>query len=377
VSKWEMVKLKKLCQTTQGVQIPLNKQIDNSKPDYIRYLYISDFKVNTKQLFVKDIFPSKVVTENDLVMANTGSPGAVFKGKYGVLSNNLFKISFDNNVLFNDYLYLYLVSSVFQNKLQSQMKGGIQRHLGHKTIGEQMILLPPFETQKLIAKTLNTAAELIAMRKQQLAELDNLITSIFYDMFGDPVENPKKWSVKALSEITESFIGLTYKPEDVSETGIVVLRSSNIQNDSLDFKDVVRVNKVVKRKLIVQPGDILMCSRNGSKRLVGKAALIQNSDEEMTFGAFMTIIRSNYNVFLITFFRSTAFRNQLFSSETTTINQITKSMLDKIVVPLPPIDLQNQFAHIVTKIEEQKNLVKKAIHEAQHLFDSLMSDYFE
>ena len=82
------------------------------------------------------------------------------------------------------------------------------------------------------------------------------------------------FEIKKLKEIADYFIGLTYSPKDVSDKGTIVLRSSNIQNDRLDLSDIVRVSKPIKENLKVKDGDILMCSRNGSKRLVGKTATI-------------------------------------------------------------------------------------------------------
>ena len=144
------------------------------------------------------------------------------------------------------------------------------------------------------------------------------------------------WEIKRLPEVAEYFIGLTYSPKDVSNKGTIVLRSSNIQNDELDLSNLVRVARPVKEGLIVRKGDILMCSRNGSKRLVGKTALISNLPEEMTFGTFMTVIRGKPNPYLAWFFKSDAFREQIGVGENTMINQITKYMLDAIRVPFPP-----------------------------------------
>jgi type I restriction enzyme S subunit len=142
-----------------------------------------------------------------------------------------------------------------------------------------------------------------------------------------------KRETKILGEIGVGYIGLTYTPDDVSETGTIVLRSGNIQDNKLDFSEVVRVNKRIVEKLKVKNEDILICSRNGSSKLVGKSAIITNLDEVMTFGAFMMIYKSEYNFFLIHFFHSYNFRRQLGKSATTTINQITKKMLDEIEVP--------------------------------------------
>jgi type I restriction enzyme S subunit len=129
----------------------------------------------------------------------------------------------------------------------------------------------------------------------------------------------KGWEIKRLPQIAEYFIGLTYSPKDVSNDGIIVLRSSNIQNDELDLSDLVRVARPVKAMLKVRDGDILMCSRNGSKRLVGKTTVIGSLPEDMTFGTFMTVIRGKHNPYLAWFFKSDAFREQLGVGENTMI----------------------------------------------------------
>ena len=138
-----------------------------------------------------------------------------------------------------------------------------------------------------------------------------------------------------LKELGEYFIGLTYKPENISDKGIIVLRSGNIQDGQFDLSDIVRVDTVIREKQFVKPGDILMCSRNGSARLVGKSTVIPVINEPMTFGAFMTIFRTPYNDYLKFFLQSSSFRKQLSGSKTTTINQITIRMLDNIDMDLP------------------------------------------
>lgn len=181
-------------------------------------------------------------------------------------------------------------------------------------------------------------------------------------MFGDPVNNPKGWEIKRLSEIASYFIGLTYRPADISKKGVLVLRSGNIQDAKLSFLDEVRVDCPVKDNLFVQENDILMCSRNGSAALVGKVALIPKLEEKTTFGAFMTIIRSPYFSFLFTFFQLDAFRLQIDSGRTATINQITKAMLDEVTVPLPPIELQERFAEFVRQSDKSKLILSRFLN---------------
>ena len=248
---------------------------------------------------------------------------------------------------------------------------GYSRH--YKLLKECLVPVPPLQVQKQICSLLDKLSRVIEAKKEQLKELDNLAQAIFYDMFGDTLESAP---TKCLKDVAEYYIGLTYSPKDVADNGTVVLRSSNIQGNVLDFEDTVRVNMAISDKKIVQDGDILMCARNGSARLVGKVARIKNLSEKMSFGAFMTIIRSPYNDFLFQFFLSHYFRNQLITSKTATINQITTKMLDGIKLNVPSPEQQQSFAEKVEAIERQKELINQSIREVQTLFDSRMDYWF-
>ena len=188
----------------------------------------------------------------------------------------------------------------------------------------------------------------------------------------------KGWEYKKLGEIAKCAIGLTYKPENVTEelSGTIVLRSSNIQNSILDFNDIVRVNVPVKEDKIVKDGDILMCSRNGSIRLVGKVALIKNLKERMSYGAFMTIIRSQYNPYLFEYFKTPAFRQYLIAGKTTTVNQITVKMLNNLTIPLPPKSTQLAIVSELDKINELICLKKEQLKDFDNLAQSLFYEMF-
>ena len=119
-----------------------------------------------------------------------------------------------------------------------------------------------------------------------------------------------------------------------------------------------------------------MCSRNGSARLVGKVALIKGIEEPMSFGAFMMIIRSQYYPYLMTYFQMPAFRAQITTGATTTINQITGRMLDNVKLPVPEKTELDYFISFIEQVDKSKFAIQKALDEAQLLFDSLMQEYF-
>jgi type I restriction enzyme S subunit len=151
---------------------------------------------------------------------------------------------------------------------------------------------------------------------------------------------PEHWEVLPLKQIGTALIGLTYSPEDITEKndGTLILRSSNVQNGEISFEDCVYVNKIIPEKLITKHGDILICSRNGSRSLIGKNAYITEISSGVSFGAFMTIFRCNYNEYMKHFFNSYIFEAQSGSFMSSTINQLTISTLNNMQVSLPPAE---------------------------------------
>ena len=153
-----------------------------------------------------------------------------------------------------------------------------------------------------------------------------------------------------------------------------MLRSSNIKNGRLDLCDIVRVAKEIPEKLRVAPNDIIICARNGSKRLVGKSAIVDTVNEPMTFGAFMAICKTPLYKYIYQFLQSDLFFSQLRDvSGTTTINQLTQNNFNAFLVPIPPIEEQER---IVAKIEEIMPIADK-YEKSQEALDKLNAEIFD
>lgn len=174
-----------------------------------------------------------------------------------------------------------------------------------------------------------------------------------------PFEIPENWCWCRLGEIGHTNIGLTYHPQDIKSNGIPVLRSSNIKDDKLDLLDLVRVETNILDNQFVKNGDILICARNGSKKLVGKCILLENLKESFSFGAFMAIFRSEFNNYVLQFLRSNIFRSYLYGSNSTQINQITQEMLKKTLFPLPPLPEQKRIVSAIEKAFAQIDIIEK------------------
>ena len=162
-----------------------------------------------------------------------------------------------------------------------------------------------------------------------------------------PFEIPESWEWVRLGEVGETNIGLTYQPSDKCDKGVIVLRSNNIKNGKINYNDIVMVDCDIPERAQIDKGDLLICVRNGSRALVGKAAIVDKNG--MAFGAFMAKYCSDINEYVNVFLQSPVFRSKLDGVKTETINQITQNMLRTQIIPLPPLEEQYR---IVAKIEE-------------------------
>lgn len=170
---------------------------------------------------------------------------------------------------------------------------------------------------------------------------------------------PSNWIMKKLKFVGSATIGLTYSPDQLTNEnlGIPVLRANNIQNGKITRENMVFVDTKVPNNLILNVGDILICSRNGSRSLIGKNGLITSEFEGMTFGVFNTVFRSKIGDYLYWAMQSPMFKHQSSSFLTSTINQLTTTTLMNLSVPIPPRDEQKKIISYLT--EKERYFVSK------------------
>ena len=193
----------------------------------------------------------------------------------------------------------------------------------------------------------------------------------FPEFFGE-------WEKCSLGEIGHTSIGLTYSPADVAkEDGIIVLRSSNIQDGEIDYKDLVRVNKKIKDSLFTKKDDILICARNGSPRLIGKNALISDVDAGHSYGAFMMVYRSEENPFVRQLLCTKRYFAQVGENLGARINQITTSDMNSFEFFFPQSkEERNKIALFLRIIDERISTQKKIINKYESLIRGLTDNAF-
>ena len=347
-------------------------------------------KITYSSIALRNIDQSKIgdnyLNQGDLLIEKSGgtkthSVGYVnyFEGenqKY-VANNFILAIRPNPQLVLPKYLF-YGIRHSYEN--------GVYADCFNKTTGIQNLKKDAYlsknisfrdtEEQKVIVSELDSIDFLITLKRKALENMNELVKSRFIEMFGHYFEDVR-YFVK-VGDIATATIGLTYKPDNVTDEGIIVLRSGNIQNAELCLSDdIVRVSNIrIKEDKFVRENDILMCSRNGSARLVGKCCLIPKLNEQMSYGAFMTVIRSKYPYFLNGFFNSTYFLQQLTGTQTASVNQITTGMLNSYTVIKPSDTEENEFAEFVKLIDKSKFVVQQQIKDLQELLDKKMDEYF-
>lgn len=186
-----------------------------------------------------------------------------------------------------------------------------------------------------------------------------------------------EWADVKLCNVTEILTGLTYSPEDVKKNGVLVLRSSNIQNDKLVLNDNIYVDESKIYSSKVKVGDIIMCVRNGSSSLIGKTAIVREKIDA-TFGAFMSNLRCYDFInceFIYYFFKTSKFREEVDKILGATINQIIKSDLNKLVFKVPTdIKEQEAIAFILTSMDEEIENLEKEKEKIEKIKDGAMDD---
>ena len=282
------------------------------------------------------------------------------------------------------YLLHYLNNGSLSKLIDSVSTIGAQPKLALYAIQGMPIFLPSLDEQTKISSFLSAVDEKISQLSQKHQLLSQYKQGMMQKLFSQQIRFKaddgsefEEWESRTLAEVGENIIGLTYSPTDVTNdgSGILVLRSSNIKNGRLNKNDQVRVNKKIKDKILVQPNDILICTRNGSQRLIGKSVII-NDNEVMTFGAFMSVYRSQYNRFIAYLMQTPWFFEQVQMNLGARINQITTGTLNEFTFDFPCLEEQTKIANFLSAIDQKIEVIEQQIEQAKQWKKGLLQQMF-
>ena len=325
----------------------------------------------------------KIIPKNTVIMSFKLSIGKVAITPKEMYSNEAIMSFIDKGVLKIEPVYLYYLL-MHKDWDTGTNKAVMGKTLNKATLSQMTVNIHGYSEQIEIIKALDAASSIIAARKQQLTELDNLIKARFVEMFGDSEFNTMQWPTKKLSELCYVSSSKRIYQNEQSTEGVPFLRISdlneridNVKNAPELFIPMNKYNELKENGLVPAGGDILVTSRG----TLGRCYIVRPEDE-FYFQDGMISWLSDFShqitsLYLSQLFTMSGIQKQIASLQAgSTVAYLSISMLKKLDIMLPPLNLQNQFAVFIEQTDKSKAAVQKALDETQLLFDSLMQKYF-
>lgn len=387
---WEYKKLGELCCPKSKIQ-RATKCFGGS--DEILYIDISSIdnsvqEVNSITSFTMSNAPSRAqqkVEYGDIIVStvrpNLKNVAVIKQHDSNLVVSSGFCVLRTTDDIERNYLFRYITSDIFTQHLMKLTTGANYPAVRDLDVRDSTIPLPPLSTQLAIVSELDKINELIRLKKEQLKDFDNLAQSLFYEMFGDPVENEKGWEVKTFGEIGSVERGAGISKKDFVKEGLPCIHYGQLHTilgprTTKHFTSIPH-NLLPKYK-IAHTGDLVMAITSedveGSCKstvwlgdydiIVGSDAAIFHHKQDGTFLSYYTMTKA--------FFNEKAKYAKGFK-----VTHISAKEIEKIPVYLPPLSLQRLFAQRIEQIEREKSEVQKSIQDLETLLASRMQYWFE
>lgn len=373
---WEEKKLGEVAELLNGRAYKQEELLEDGE---YRVLRVGNFNTNDRWYYSDlQLEDSKYANYGDLLyLWATNFGPELWKEEKVIYHYHIWKISGYSNILDKYYFYTFLEKD--KNRIKQNTNGSTMVHITKGMMEERVLTFPSLPEQTVIGSFFQDIDQLISLQQRKLEVLKEQKKTYLKLLF--PAKGQTKpalrfagfedeWKEVKLGEIAELKRGLTYKPTSVVENGIRVLRSSNIDGDVFKKQeDDVFVEDSSVTIPYVQFGDILITAANGSSKLVGKHAIIEDS-EKMVHGGFMLLARSKQYKFLNALLSSewySRFINVSVAGGNGAIGNLSKSNLEKEIVLCPTIPEQEAIGSFfqdldkaIAKQEEKVNQLKES-----------------
>jgi type I restriction enzyme S subunit len=346
---------------TEGYPLVTSKNLVDGKIDFSTCSFISkeDHEAISKRSAVDD---------GDILYAmigTIGNPVVIEKNcEFSIKNVALFK--FNNENVFNRYIYYFLNSAVASRQFGSVSRGGTQKFVSLSNIRNLQIPLPPLPEQKRIAAILDKADSLRRKNQQAIQLADKFLRAVFLDLFGDPVTNPKGWEVKSLKDqIAHANNGLSRRRKETENEGDIVLRLQDVQYDGIQFEKELNRIKLDDKEVLrykVDVDDILFIRVNGNPDYVGRSAVFKGHIEPVYHNDHLIRIKTGvaYNSEFLSYCLNFKGSIKIISTQIkTSAGQYTISQdgIERLEFFRPPLDLQYKFISLkkhALKIQNHK-----------------------
>jgi type I restriction enzyme S subunit len=345
-----------------------------------------DFTTLKQTRFEESELERYTVRKGDLLICEGGEIGraAIWDKDYSIqYQNALHRVRFTDGVAprFCLYFFMHLKKSGILDGRYG--KGVTIKHLVKSSLMSIPIPVAPIENQLSIVAELDKINELMSLKKAQLSDLDILAQSIFYYMFGDPIENEKGWEVKKLGEMssvkTGPFGSMLHK-EDYISNGIPLVNPIHIKDYRVIADMDFTISDEKARELnayILRKNDVIFARRGD----IGRCAVISDKENGYLCGTGSLFVRFEQKVipqYIMYIIRSSSFIKELISkAKGATMLNLNSTTIAALGIPLPPLSLQQEFAKRIELIEQQKAQISSTIKDLETLLASRMQYWFD
>lgn len=389
------MKIGEICDILNGYAFKSSRYINNKG---IRVIRIT----NVQKGYIEDaepkFYPEKEMNEikkfmledGDLLISLTGNVGRV-----ALIDKSMLPAALNQRVgcirvnkkdlIYKPYLYHLLNSDYFEKQCINSSNGIAQKNMSTEWLKEYHIPVYSMDYQKKIATIFDKIDIVIKKHYKQVEILDKIAKSLFIEMFGDPISNPKEWKKKKCKNIlTKIGSGATPQggSESYKEEGISLIRSMNVHNGRFESKDLAYIDEKQAQKLDnvnIKENDVLINITGAS---VARCCIVPSDVIPARVNQHVSVLRCSdvvNSIFLCYQIINDSYQNLLKKIGTSggaTREAITKKQIEDLEVILPPLELQNKFANFVRGTDKSKLAVKKSLEELEILKKSLMQKYF-
>ena len=341
----------------------------------------ADFGVMNPSVRVWCSAPTKIAKPNDILISVRAPIGALnIADVECCIGRGLAALTVNPAVCEQKYLWYGLESKI--DELNSKGTGSTFKAISKNILFETKIPLPPLTEQTHIAAVLDKVCDLIALRKQQLGKLDELVKARFVEMFGDPLINPLEWPLIPLLEMGECKNGMNFHNGD-SGIEIYCLGVGDFKNLSA-IHDISKLSKVSLNEMpsndyLLKDEDIVFVRSNGNKALVGRCLAVYPGEASTTFSGFCIRYRKHSEMiqteYLLQVLKSNSMRKKM-AGRGANIQNLNQQILASLVIPVPPQELQRQFAFFVNRIEKTRLTIQQGLDKLEMMKKALMQAYW-
>ena len=326
---------------------------------------------------------SRYVQPGDFLLSNSMSFGRPYILKVDGCIHDGWLVLRDNEGIFDKrFLYYYLSSPSTYLKFKNMAVGGVVNNLNSEMVRGVTVPVPSMKEQLDIVSVLDKVTEMIALRKAQLAKLDELVKARFVEMFGDPVLNPKGWMTVPFLDMGECKNGMNFHSDDAG-VEIHCLGVGDFKERSA-IRDVsalpkVSLNAMPTQDYLLQNDDIVFVRSNGNKALVGRCLAVYPNDIPTTFSGFCIRYRRNSDSvctdYLLRVLKSDSIRKKM-AGRGANIQNLNQQILASLSIPVPPLEIQKQFSEFVEQTNKTKLTIQASLDKLEVMKKALMQEYF-